>query len=109
MFGTKKFFVTATGTPTTKATEGTPTTGHRFLVTDIAGSSDSTTAVLKVIEDTEGTPITLWQIQIGAGNYSHRFKTPLQVTVDKSVGVEISGTPVSSLYTANIAGEITSH
>lgn len=109
MFGSKKFSVTATGTPTTKATEGTPTTGNRFLVTDIAGSSDSTTAVLKVVEDTEGTPITLWQIQIGAGKYNHRFETPLQSTVDKSVGVEISGTPVGSVYMANIAGEEISH
>lgn len=109
ILGTKKFSVTATGTTAAAATQGTPTTGSRIFVTDIAGSSDKAGAIIKVIEDTEGTPITKFQMQVGtpsAGYFSHSFSIPVQITKDKSASVEIDGTAVCK---ANIAGFITSH
>ncbi len=107
IIGTKKFSKTASGTASAKAAIGTPASGNRFLVTDIAGYSDTDSAILKLIEDSEGTPITLWQVGVGAkGTYSHSFITPIQVTKDKSVSAEITGT---STCTSNIAGFETSH
>ena len=70
--------------------------------TDVAKSG----AILKLIEDSEGTPITLWEVIIGAGNYSHSFITPIQVTKNKSISVEVDDTSAGS---ANIAGFETSH
>ncbi len=107
IIGTKKFSKTATGTTSAKAAVGTPSTGNRFLVTDIAGSSDLATAILKLVEDSEGTPITLWEIAVGEkGTYTHSFITPIQVSKNKSVSVEITGT---GTCTSNIAGFETSH
>jgi hypothetical protein len=106
ILGTKKFSKTASGTNSAKVAQGTPLSGNRFLITDIAGSSDLSTSVLKLVEDSEGTPITLWEVIIGDGSYSHSFITPIQVTKDKSISVEVDGTSDCS---ANIAGEETSH
>ncbi len=101
-----KFSVTATHATAAAATKAAPGAGKRIFVTDISGSSDKAASILKIVEDTAGTPVTKWEIQVGAGNYSHTFKTPIQITANKSVGVEIDGTSVCK---ANIAGKIISH
>ncbi len=103
---TKKFSVTATHTTAAAATQAAPGTGNRILVTDIIGSSDKDGSIIKIIEDTAGTPVTKFQLQVGAGNFAYSFKTPIQIAANKSAGVEIDGT---SICKANIAGEITSH
>ena len=102
--GTEKFSQTASGTPVAKAIK-TGVSGKRIFVTDIAGSSDKAGSYLKVIEDTSGTPITKFQVQLGADvNFSHSFITPIQIAVGKSASVEVDGTNLAS---ANIAGFIT--
>ena len=106
MKGSKKFSVTHAHATAAKATQAAPGSGKRILITDIAASSDKAGALLKIIEDTAGTPVTKWELQVGAGFVGHRFKTPIQITVNKSAGVEING---DSACKANIAGEITSH
>ena len=103
--GTKKFSVTASGTTMAKAITGTPATGERIFVTDIAGSSDKVGSCLKLVEDTSGTPITKFEVQLGANvNFSHSFVTPIQITAGKKASVEVDGT---NLAKANIAGFIT--
>lgn len=101
-----KFSVTHTHATAAKATQAAPGAGKRLLVTDIAGSSDKAGSLIKIIEDTAGTPVTKFQIQVGAGNFVHTFKTPIQITANKSGGVEIDGTAACK---ANVAGEITSN
>lgn len=101
-----KFSVTATGTAAAAATKAAPGTGKRLLITDIAGSSDKDGSIIKIVEDTAGTPVTKFQLQVGAGNFAHTFKNPIQISANKSGGVEIDGTSVCK---ANIAGEISSN
>lgn len=101
-----KFSVTATHATAAAATQAAPGAGKRILVTDIAGSSDKAGSIIKVIEDTAGTPATKWEIQVGAGNFKQTFKTPIQITANKSGGVEIDGTAACK---ANIAGKIINH
>ena len=102
--GTNKFSVTATHATAAAATQAAPGAGKRLLINDIAGSSDKAGSILKIVEDTAGTPVTKFQIQVGVGNFSHTFKNPIQITVNKSAGVEIDGTAACK---ANISGEIT--
>lgn len=102
----KKFSVTATHATAAAATQTAPGAGKRILVTDIAGSSDKAGSLIKIIEDTAGTPVTKFEIQVGSGSFSYTFKTPIQITANKTAGVEIDGTSVCK---ANIAGEITSN
>ena len=101
-----KFSATHTHATAAKATKAAPGAGKRILINDIAGSSDKAGAIIKIIEDTAGTPVTKFQLQVGAGNFAHSFKTPIQITANKSGGVEIDGTAACK---ANIVGEITSH
>lgn len=99
-----KFSVTNTHATAAAATKAAPGAGKRILVTDIAGSSDKAGSIIKIIEDTAGTPVTKFEMQVGAGNFAYTFKTPIQITANKSAGVEIDGTAACK---ANIAGEIT--
>ena len=102
----QRFSVAATHATLAAATKAAPGAGKRILVTDIAGSSDKAGAVLSVIEDSAGTPVTKWAIQVGVGNFAFTFKTPIQIATNKTGGVEIDGT---ALCKANIAGKITSN
>ena len=106
-----KFSATHTHASAAKATKAAPGAGKRLLITDIIGSSDKPDAQIKIIEDTAGTPVTKFQAQFRVdatynGVFHHVFKTPIQITVNKSASVEVDGTAVCC---ANIAGEITSH
>ena len=107
----KKFSTTHTHASASVATQAAPGAGKRILVTDIIGSSDKPDAQIKIIEDTGGTPVTKFQTQFRVdatynGVFHHVFKTPIQITANKSASVEVDGTAVCC---ANIAGEITSN
>lgn len=106
-----KFSVTHTHASAAAATKAAPGAGKRILITDIIGSSDKPDAQIKIIEDTGGTPVTKFQAQFRVdatynGVFSYQFKTPIQITANKSASVEVDGTAVCC---ANIAGEITSN
>lgn len=101
------FSATATHATKAEATQAAPGAGKRFLVTDIAGSSDLAGAILRIIEDTGGTPVVKFQLQLVAnGNFSHSFKTPIEITANKTVTLETTGT---SACKANISGKIISN
>lgn len=100
-----KFSATHTHATAAKATQAAPGAGKRLLITDIVGSSDKAGAIIKIVEDTAGTPVTRFELQVGAGNFAYSFKTKIQITANKSGGVEIDGTAACK---ANIAGEISS-
>lgn len=102
----EKFSVTASHATAAEATKAAPGTGKRILISDIAGSSDKAGSILSLIQDSAGTPVTLFQIQVGAGNFSHSFVTPIIVASNKSITGSIDGT---SACKVNIIGEITSN
>jgi len=102
----EKFSVTASHATLAEATKAAPGAGKRLLITDISGSSDKVGAILSIIEDSAGTPVTKFEIQVGAGNFSQSFQTPIIITANKSATVSIDGTAVCK---ANIIGEITSN
>ncbi len=90
------FSVTAThGTAASASQAGAA--GKVHFVTDIAVSSDKAGALLLV---KQGTTV-IWQMQIGASFFSHRFESPLKGVPGALVSVEIDGT---SACKANIAG-----
>lgn len=62
--------------------------GKRHFVTDISASSDKAGSILLVKQGTT----TLWQVQVGAGNYEHTFSSPLAGASGATVSVEIDGT-----------------
>lgn len=98
------FSVTHTHATAAAATKAAPGAGKRILITDIAGSSDKSPCLLQVIEDAAGSPVIKWAIQIAVvPNYTHTFKTPLEITANKSATVSIDGT---ALCKANIAGKV---
>ena len=102
--GTKCFSVTHTHATAAKAEQAAPGAGKRIFITDIAGSSDKAGSIILVkVDSGGGGDATLWQVQVGAGNYSHRFETPLIATTNKKASVEIDGT---SACKANISGFI---
>lgn len=111
--GTKKFIASTAAGATAIATQAAPGSGYRIFVTDIAASSDSANALLEVIEDIATTPLTvLFRTRIGKGgastpvNFAYSFKTPIQVTANKSVSVQINGVTATE---ANVVGFITKH
>lgn len=106
-----KFSATHTHATAAKATKAAPGAGKRILITDIIGSSDKPDAQIKIIEDTAGTPVTKFQAQLRVdatynGVFAHHFKTPIQITANKSASVEVDGTAVCC---ANIAGEVSNN
>lgn len=107
ILGTKKFSVATAHTASATATQAAPGASKRLFVTDVAGSSDHAGAILKVIEDTAGTPVIKFELEIGATNpFSHRFRTPIQITANKTASVWVNGTATAKAF---IAGYITSH
>lgn len=102
----KHFSVANSHATAAAATQAAPGAGKRILITDIAASSDKAGSILSVVEDVAGTPVTKWELQVGAGVHAFSFKTPIQITANKSATVQIDGT---ALCKANIAGKIISH
>ena len=104
MQGTKKFSVTHTHASAAKAEQAAPGASKRLFITDIAGSSDKSASILLVKVDSGGAgDATLFQTQVGVGNFSHRFETSLIATANKKASVEIDGTAACM---ANIGGFI---
>lgn len=62
--------------------------GKQYFVTDIEVSSDKAGAICLVKQGTT----TLFQLQVGAGNFGHSFSVPLRGVVGALVSVEIDGT-----------------
>lgn len=90
------FQQTATHATAAVATEAA-VSGKVHYVTDIAVSSDKAGAICLVKQGTT----TIWQMQIGASFYSHRFRVPLKGASGALVSVEIDGT---SACKANMTG-----
>ncbi|MFA6095413.1 MAG: hypothetical protein WC767_01060 [Candidatus Paceibacterota bacterium] len=90
------FSVTATHATAAVASKAGATDKTHY-VTDIAASSDKAGAILLV---KEGTTV-IWQLQVGAGQSSFQFSTPLKGTSGALVSVEIDGT---SACKANLSG-----
>ena len=61
---------------------------QQHYLTDIAVSSDKAGAIVLV---KDGTTV-IWQLQIGASFYGHRFSIPLKASVGALLSVEIDGT-----------------
>ena len=100
----KKFSETGTGTTAAVATQAAPGAGKRNIVTGFLASSDKAGAIMTLIEDTAGTPVTKLQIQLGASFVAHKLGTPIVFTANKSASIEIDGTAVCK---ANIVGVVT--
>lgn len=94
--GKKCFSGTHTHATAAKIEQATPSAG-RIFITDIAGSSDKAGSILLV--KAGGT--TIFQIQVGAAFFAHRFEVPLICDASKNATVEIDGT---SACKANIVG-----
>lgn len=71
--------------------------GQKIYITDIAASSDKAGSILLVKDGST----TIWQVQVGAGNFRHTFKTPLVTSVGATATVSIDSTSAGK---ANIAG-----
>jgi len=90
------FSVTATHA-TAAVASNTGVENKVHWITDIAVSSDKAGAILLIKNGTT----TLWQLQVGAGNFTQSFEAPLRCTAGALASVEIDGT---SACKANIAG-----
>ena len=102
----KKFSVTHTHATAAVATQAAPGAGKRLIVTGFIASSDKSGAIMLLIEDTAGTPVTKLQVQVGASFLAHKLATPIVITANKSASIEIDGTAACK---ANILGVITSN
>ena len=71
--------------------------GQRIYITDIIASSDKAGSIMLVLDGAT----TIFQVQVGVGNFSHHFETPLVATVGASAAVSIDGTAACK---ANING-----
>lgn len=67
------------------------------IITDVIASSDKSGAIILV---KDGATVVM-QAQVGAGNFSHHFETPIICTKGAAATVEIDGT---SACKANILG-----
>ena len=101
-----KFSATATHATAAAATQAAPGAGKRLIVTGFAASSDKAGSIVLLVEDVGGTPVTKFQLQIGAGHVEHKFGTPIVITANKSATISIDGTSVCK---ANINGVITNN
>lgn len=90
--------VSATATHATAAAATiAAVTGQKIYITDVIASSDKAGAILLV---KDGSTVLL-QVQVGAGNFSHHFETPLTSSIGAAASAEIDGT---SACKANIIG-----
>lgn len=71
--------------------------GQKIYITDVIVSSDKAGAILLIKDGTT----TILQVQVGAGNFSHHFETPLATTLGATATASIDGT---SACKANIIG-----
>ena len=101
-----KFSATATHATEADATQAAPGSGKRLIVTGFLASSDKSGAIMLLIEDLAGTPVTKLQLQIDADFIAHKLATPIVITANKSATIRIDGT---SACKANIVGVITSN
>jgi len=108
-FSGKKVFSTGTAHATLARAQQANVAGKRVLVTDVAGSSDKTGAVLSV---KQGTPAGVEEVLFTVGMaktsgtpsaFSHSFETPIIGDANTRVWVEVDGT---ASCRANIAGII---
>jgi len=81
----------ATSTPTAIAT-GSPFSGERIIITDIAGSSEIVGSKIRVKDGSS----TIWEMEIPGGSATPlgiaiSFNTPLVGTKDTKVYVEVDG------------------
>ena len=90
--------VYATATDATAATATiAAVAGQKIYITDVIASSDKAGSIMLVKDGTT----TIWQVQVGVGNFSHHFETPLVTTAGASASVSIDSTSAGK---ANIAG-----
>lgn len=90
--------VNATATHATAAVATlTAVSGSRYFITDVIVSSDKAGSIMLV---KNGTTVVC-QVQVGAGNFSHHFQSPIKCDVSALGSVEIDGT---SACKANIFG-----
>ena len=101
-----KFSQTATHATQADATQAAPGIGKRLIVTGFIASSDKDGAIMLLIEDLAGTPITKLQVQVHKGFIAHKLSTPVVITANKSATIRIDGTTGCK---ANILGVITSN
>ena len=101
-----KFSATATHATQADATQAAPGAGKRLIVTGFLASSDKAGAIMTLVQDIAGTPVTKLQLQIGASFIAHKLATPIVMTANKPVTIRIDGT---SACKANILGVITSN
>lgn len=93
----------------THATAATATNaaadGKIHFITDVAASSDKAGSIILVKDGST----TIWQIQVGAGHYTHHFDPPLEITENSAATVTIDSTSAGKAniagYTLKIAGE----
>lgn len=71
--------------------------GQKIYITDVTASSDKAGAIMLVKDGST----TIWQVQVGAGNFAHHFEIPLVTTIGASATVSIDSTSAGK---ANIAG-----
>lgn len=100
----KRYFSVTDSAPVPVARQAA-VTGKRIFVTDIAGSSDKSNAVLEV---KEGTVTVKFAIQLESGaatpySFSHRFESPIIGAVSTPMEVTVTGNAVAK---ANISGFI---
>ena len=91
-----RFSETATHATAAVATHAADA-AKKYYITDIAVSSDKAGSICLVKQGTT----TIFQLQVGAGNFAHHFSTPLEGAKGALVSVEIDGT---SACKANMVG-----
>ncbi len=99
-----KFSVTATHATQADATQAAPGADIRLIITGFIASSDTAGAIMTLVEDLAGTPVTKLQVQVGIGFIAHKLATPIVITANKSATIRITGTTACK---ANILGVIT--
>jgi hypothetical protein len=62
--------------------------GSTYFISDVAVSSDKAGSIMLIKQGST----TLWQVQVGAGNFAHHFDAPLKGVAGGAVSVEIDGT-----------------